>query len=110
MVVGVLDDGTPYYAPVGEIVADGSRVICHLCGRSLRSVVAHLPSHGWTKDQYCEAFGLERGESLEGTETHKLRAALFTARLALDDAQFGELRPGLSTTVGVDTRREQGKE
>ena len=86
MSVGMLDDGTPYYAPVGEIAADGSRVICHLCGRSLRSVVAHLPSHGWTKDQYCEAFGLERGQSLEGTETHKLRAALLTARLALDPA------------------------
>lgn len=85
-VVGVLDDGTPYFAPLGEIIADGSRVICHLCGRALRSVVAHLPSHGWTKDQYCEAFGLERGQSLEGAETHKLRAALFTARLALDPA------------------------
>ena len=83
---GVLDDGTPYYAPVGEIVADGSRVICHLCGRALRSVVAHLPSHGWTKEQYCLAFGLERGQSLEGSETNKLRAALFTARLALDPA------------------------
>jgi hypothetical protein len=64
--VGVLDDGTPYFAPLGEIVVDGSRVICHLCGRALRSVVAHLPSHGWTKDQYCEAFGLERGQPLEG--------------------------------------------
>ncbi len=85
-VVGVLDDGTPYYAPVGEIAADGSRVICHLCGRALRSVVAHLPSHGWTKEQYCLAFGLERGQSLEGSETNKLGAALFTARLALDPA------------------------
>lgn len=84
--VGVLDDGTAYFAPLGEIVVDGSRVICHLCGRALRSVVAHLPSHGWTKDQYCEAFGLERGQSLEGPETHKLKAALFTARLALDPA------------------------
>ena len=85
-VMGVLDDGTPYYAPVGEIIADDSRVICHLCGRALRSVVAHLPSHGWTKEQYCAAFGLERGQSLEGSETHKLRAALFTARLAADPA------------------------
>jgi AraC-like DNA-binding protein len=83
-VVGVLDDGTPYYAPLGEVVAEGSRVICHLCGRALRSVVAHLPSHGWTKNQYCEAFGLERGQSLEGSQTHELRAALFTARLAVD--------------------------
>ena len=84
--VGVLDDGTPYFAPLGEIVVDGSRVICHLCGRARRSVVAHLPSHGWTKDQYCEAFGLERGQSLEGPETHKLKASLFTARLAFDPA------------------------
>ncbi len=85
-IVGVLDDGTPYYAPVGEIIVGGARVICHLCGRALRSVVAHLPSHGWTKEQYCEAFGLERGQSLEGPETHRLRAALFTARLAADPA------------------------
>ena len=83
---GVLDDGTPYYAPVGEIIADGSRVICHLCGRALRSVVAHLPSHGWTKEQYCLAFGLERGQSLEGAETGKIRAALLTSRLALEPA------------------------
>jgi hypothetical protein len=92
-VVGVLDDGTPYYAPLGEIMADGSRVVCHLCGRALRSVVAHLPSHGWTKDQYCEAFGLERGQSLEGSDTHKIRAALFTARLAVDQA----VRDGAAT-------------
>ena len=31
-------------------------------------------------------------------------------RIALDDAQFGELRPGLSTTVSIDTRPEQRKE
>ena len=30
-------------------------------------------------------------------------------RIALDDAQFGELRPGLSTTVSVDTRPKQDK-
>jgi hypothetical protein len=31
--------------------------------------------HGWTKEAYCAAFGLERGQSLEGPETRKLRAA-----------------------------------
>ena len=31
-------------------------------------------------------------------------------RIALDDARFGELRPGLSTTVSIDTRPEQRKE
>jgi hypothetical protein len=85
-VVGVLADGTAFYAPIGEVVVDGPRVTCHLCGRSLRSVAAHLAAHGWTKEQYCEAFGLERGQSLEGAETRKLRAAALSARLVFDPA------------------------
>jgi hypothetical protein len=85
-VVGVLADGTAFYAPLGEVVVEGSLVACHLCGRSLRSVAAHLASHGWTKQQYCEAFGLERGQSLEGPETRKLRSAAFTARLLFEPA------------------------
>jgi AraC-like DNA-binding protein len=84
-VVGVLADGTACYAPFGEVViVDDSLVTCHLCGRSLRSVTAHLKAHGWTKDAYCEAFGLERGQSLEGPQTRKLRAAAFAARLVFD--------------------------
>src|SRR5450755_2444365 len=73
-VVGVLADGTPFYAPIGEVAADDSRVACHLCGRWLRSVTAHLKAHSWSKDAYCYAFGLERGQPLEGAETRKLRA------------------------------------
>jgi hypothetical protein len=73
--VGMLADGTPFYAPIGEVAADGPLVTCHLCGRALRSVTAHLRVHGWTKQAYCEASGLERGQSLEGQETRKLRAA-----------------------------------
>jgi predicted transcriptional regulator len=65
-VAGVLDDGTPCYAPIGEIIFDGQRVTCHLCGRAFRSVAAHLASHGWTKERYCETFGLERSQPLEG--------------------------------------------
>ncbi len=78
---GQLADGTPFFAPVGQVVAAGSRVVCHLCGRAFRSVPAHLRAHGWTKAAYCDAFGLERGQPLEGPETRKLRAAAFTARL-----------------------------
>jgi hypothetical protein len=85
-VAGVLADGTPFYAPIGEVIVDGSRVTCHLCGRALRSVAAHLAAHGWTKEQYCEAFGLERGQPLEGPETRKRRAAALTARLVFDPA------------------------
>lgn len=85
-VVGVLVDGTPYYAPIGEIVSDGVTVTCHLCGRALKSVAAHLRVHGWAKSAYCEAFGLERGQPLEGQETRKRRAASFAPRLIFDPA------------------------
>src|ERR1700735_4100420 len=85
-VVGVLADGTPYYAPIGEVVSDDTTVTCHLCGRSLKSVAAHLRVHGWTKTAYCETFGLERGQALEGHETRKRRAASFTPRLIFDPA------------------------
>jgi AraC-like DNA-binding protein len=85
-VTGILGDGTPYFAPLGQLAADGPRVICHLCGRSFRSVSAHLASHGWTKVQYCEAFGLERGQPLEGPDTRKLRSATFSARLVFEPA------------------------
>jgi hypothetical protein len=85
-VVGVLADGTPYYAPIGEVISDGTTVTCHLCGRSLKSVAAHLRAHGLTKTAYCETFGLERGQPLEGQETRKRRAASFAPRLIFDAA------------------------
>jgi hypothetical protein len=84
--IGLLADGTLYYAPIGEVVVTGALVTCHLCGRSLRSVTAHLRVHGWTKLAYCEAFGLERSQSLEGPETRKLRAAALTSRLVFEPA------------------------
>jgi hypothetical protein len=85
-VVGVLVDGTSYFAPVGQVVEDGALVTCHLCGHAFRSVAAHLASHGWTKAQYCEAFGLERRQSLEGADTRKLRAAAFSGRMVFESA------------------------
>jgi ROS/MUCR transcriptional regulator protein len=85
-IVGVLPDGTRYFAPVGQVVEDGALVICHLCGRAFRSVAAHLTSHGWTKAQYCDAFGLERRQSLEGADTRKLRSAAFSARMVFEPA------------------------
>ena len=85
-VTGMLADGTAFYAPVGAVVIDGALVVCHLCGRSLRSVTAHLRVHGWTPDAYREAFGLERGQPLEGPDTRKLRAAAFASRLVFEPA------------------------
>ena len=85
-VVAVLADGTPAFAPIGEVVVTGTRVICHLCGRALRSVPAHLRVHGYTKEAYCLAFGLERGQSLEGPDTRKLRSTALASRLVFDPA------------------------
>ena len=65
--VGVLADGTEYFAPLGllEFADDGRRVVCHLCGGSLRLLSAsHLRRHGWTPADYREAFGLNRGTPL----------------------------------------------
>jgi rubrerythrin len=60
--LGRLDDGTVYYAPLGEIPydADEDRVQCHLCGGWYRIIGGtHLRhTHGWTVDEYRERLGL----------------------------------------------------
>ena len=108
-VVGVLADGTPYYAPISEIVSDGTTVICHLCGRSLKSVAAHLRLHGWTKAAYCETFGLERGQPLEGRETRKRRAASFAPRLIFDDAIRAGSAAGRQRAAAGDLSRDAAR-
>jgi lambda repressor-like predicted transcriptional regulator len=85
-VQAVLPDGTPSYGPIGTVVRDGDRVLCHLCGHWFRSVVAHLRSHGWHHLDYREAFGLLRSEPLEGTDTRSLRAKAMTERRTHDPA------------------------
>jgi hypothetical protein len=59
---GSLVDGTAFYAPVGEMLRDGEdRVCCHLCGRWMQAVGGtHLRWHGWTIDDYREAFQLRQ--------------------------------------------------
>ena len=52
---GMLAGGAPCYAPFGEVLLEGALVVCHVCGRPLRSVPAHLRVHGWTKQEYCAA-------------------------------------------------------
>jgi len=107
--VGVLDDGTPFYAPIGEVIVDGSLVTCHLCGRSLRSVTAHLRVHGWAKQAYCDAFGLERGQSLEGPETRKLRAAALASRLVFDPAMRQGSAAGRDRARSGDLTRDAAR-
>ncbi|GAA2347780.1 hypothetical protein [Dactylosporangium salmoneum] len=80
--VGLLPDGTPHYAPVGALLADGDRVCCHLCGRWFLSVASHLRYHGWSKAAYIEAFGLELSNPLSGAATSRRRADALGARQA----------------------------
>jgi hypothetical protein len=64
--LGRLADGTPYFAPPGEFPYDPEedKVQCHLCGDWFRLVGAsHLRWHGWTLDDYREAFHLLRKTS-----------------------------------------------
>jgi len=60
-VLGRLEDRTPYFAPMGELVIDRvrDRVRCHLCGHWYRALSpAHLRTHGWDHREYRAAFGL----------------------------------------------------
>ena len=64
--LGRLADGTPYFAPLGELPydPDEDKVQCHLCGDWFRLVGAgHLRWHGWTLGEYREAFHLLRKTS-----------------------------------------------
>lgn len=60
--LGRLEDGTPYFAPLGEIPydSDEDRVQCHLCGGWYRVVDStHLIKvHGWNVTEYRERLGL----------------------------------------------------
>jgi hypothetical protein len=65
LALGRLPDGTPYFAPLGEIAydPDEDRVQCHRCGCWYRGIAgSHLHRvHGWTIDEYREAFRLMKG-------------------------------------------------
>jgi hypothetical protein len=61
-----LRDGTPYFAPLGEIAydPDEDRVQCHLCGEWFRTIAGArlIRRHGWTLSRYRDAFALLKGD------------------------------------------------
>lgn len=68
------------HAPIGQMLTDGERVRCHLCGQWFLSVASHIRVHGWAKADYVAEFGLELGNPLSGTATRERRAAALLAR------------------------------
>ena len=93
--MGSLADGTEYYAPIGELIHDGDgRVLCHLCGRSMRIIGGtHLRvTHGWTIRQYREAFHLpERAATCSRELSGRLRDSAIS-RLVVEE-RFGHPPP-----------------
>ena len=93
--IGELDDGTPFFAPLGElqVVDDGDRVICHLCGRALQLLSAeHLRRHGWTPQLYRDTFGLNRSTALCSPAVVERRRAIGVERYQ----QNSKVRSGLA--------------
>jgi lambda repressor-like predicted transcriptional regulator len=72
------------HAPIGSVVREGDRVLCHLCGRWFKSVLAHLRTHGVDDLAYRGEFGLERTAPLEGVTTRQRRADALRRRRATD--------------------------
>lgn len=91
--LGRLQDGTPYFAPLGELPydRDEDRVQCHLCGGWFRTVGnAHLRlGHGWTIAQYRDTFQL-----LKETPTCAAGVSDRLRVLALARVAAGELTRG----------------
>lgn len=75
-------------------MVDGDVVQCHLCGHWFRSVLAHLPSHGWSQQLYRQTFGLERRASLEGLAIRGQRALAFRHRRVREAAVRDGCREG----------------
>jgi rubrerythrin len=91
--LGRLRDGTPYFAPLGEIPydPDEDRVQCHLCGEWFRTIGgAHMiRRHGWTLARYRDAFALLKGDPTCARGTSRKLREHTAARL-----RAGDLAPG----------------
>jgi rubrerythrin len=88
--IGVLGDGTWYYAPIGELVHDGDdRVLCHLCGRWMKIIGGtHVRWHGWTLERYRDTFQLRQADATCAPAlSNRLRE---TAKMRVGHRGFGK--------------------
>jgi hypothetical protein len=87
-VLGRLDDGTPYFAPLGELPfdADERRVQCHLCGGWYRALApTHLTrAHGLTADEYRDLVGLRPRHALWALDMIEAHATRLRVRIAAE--------------------------
>src|SRR5215207_8328670 len=85
-VLGRLEDGTPYFAPLGELPfdRDEDRVQCHLCGGWYRALApTHLSrAHGVTVDEYRDLVGLRPRHALWAPDLIAAHGARLRSRIA----------------------------
>jgi DNA-directed RNA polymerase subunit RPC12/RpoP len=97
-----LPSGEPYYAPIGEMLYDGDRVRCHLCGRSLKMVGGShlLAAHDMTLEQYREMFRLFGTVTTAAPETSERKRRTMLEQIASGERDQSVLGPPSPPTVG----------
>jgi hypothetical protein len=109
-VLGRLDDGTPYFAPLGELPydADEKRVQCHLCGAWYRALApTHLSrAHGLTADDYRELVGLRPRHSLWAQDMTEAHGARLRARIAAEPRLQAAMATGRALAQRGELQRE----
>jgi hypothetical protein len=99
-------DGTPLFAPRGELRVDGEdgRVQCHLCGRWFRALAStHVwRAHGLSADDYRELVGLRPRHPLWAPDLSAAHAQRFRERLEREP----ELRAAMAKGLALARRGE----
>jgi hypothetical protein len=55
------------FGEIGILADDGERVQCHICGKWFAALAQHVrQKHGWSREEYCDHFGLKRTTKLSG--------------------------------------------
>jgi predicted transcriptional regulator len=106
LVVDRAADGTPLYAPRGELRVDAedARVQCHVCGRWFRALAsAHVwRAHGLSADAYRELVGLRPRHPLWAPDLSAAHSQRFRERLEREP----ELRAAMAKGVALARRGE----
>ncbi len=99
--LGRLESGEAYYAPLGQMRYDGEdRAQCHLCGRWLKLVGGNhlIKMHGWTTEEYRDAFQLDRSATTAAPEVGEAhRVSMFEQIHSGQRDQSAIPRPGPPT-------------
>jgi hypothetical protein len=113
-VVDRAHDGTPLYAPRGELPAevDGSAVQCHLCGGWFRHIgSAHvLHAHGMTAAEYRQLVGLNPRHPLQARELRVLRAGQMRRQIATDPQLRQAMAAGVALARAGELQRRAREE